>query len=402
MRRLLRGALVIARRDFIATVFSKSFLLFLLAPLFPVAVMLVFGSLTVNAARQVERPVVAVIGETQDFAALSAARERIAAAFSQASLVRLVHSQPEPDRAEQRRRLLESEDPPVLAVLEGGLEHPRLTGDIGSDGSTARQLALLVEQARRLEAAPEPQGLPLVVAPAQRSSGSLASARMITAQAGQAILFVLTILLATMLLSQLIEEKSNKIIEVLAAAVPVGSIFLGKLLAMLSVSLLGIAVWTGAAASAIAAFTDGGLATLPPPALGWPVFIALGIIYFAMSYLLIGAIFLGIGGHASSAREVQTLSMPVTMAQIVVFAIAALAISEPNGPAGLAAAAFPLSSPYVMIARAAQFAELWPHLVAILWQILWVGLILALAARLFRRSVLKSGPSRQRRRTARA
>ena len=40
-----------------------------------------------------------------------------------------------------------------------------------------------------------------------------------------------------MLLSQLIEEKSNKIIEVLAAAVPIDAIFLGKLFAMLAASV---------------------------------------------------------------------------------------------------------------------------------------------------------------------
>ena len=79
----------------------------------------------------------------------------------------------------------------------------------------------------------------------KRSAGSLSTARAITARAGQAILFLLTILLAGMLLSQLIEEKSNKVIEVLAAAVPVDAIFVGKLFAMLAMSLLGIAVWTG-------------------------------------------------------------------------------------------------------------------------------------------------------------
>ena len=45
-----------------------------------------------------------------------------------------------------------------------------------------------------------------------------------------------------MLLSQLIEEKSNKVIEILAAAVPIDSIFLGKLFAMLAMSLVGIIV----------------------------------------------------------------------------------------------------------------------------------------------------------------
>ena len=47
-----------------------------------------------------------------------------------------------------------------------------------------------------------------------------------------------------------------------------------------------------------------------------------------------------------------------------------------------------------MIARAAEQPELWPHLLAIAWQLLWVALILRVAARLFRRSVLKSGPAR--------
>ena len=66
------------------------------------------------------------------------------------------------------------------------------------------------------------------------------------------VLFLLTILLSGMLLSQLIDEKANKIIEILAAAVPVDAIFLGKLFAMLAMSLLGIAVWTGAGAATIA------------------------------------------------------------------------------------------------------------------------------------------------------
>jgi len=44
-----------------------------------------------------------------------------------------------------------------------------------------------------------------------------------------------------------------------------------------------------------------------------------------------------------------------------------------------------------MIARAAQDAALWPHLVAILWQGVWVALIIRIGVLLFRRHVLKSG-----------
>jgi ABC-2 type transport system permease protein len=136
----------------------------------------------------------------------------------------------------------------------------------------------------------------------------------------------------------------------------------------------------------------GGVATLPTPAVGWTAFLALGVIYFAMNYLLFGAAFLMIGAQASTAREVQTMSMPVTFGQVLIFGFAATAIGNPDSPAALAAAAFPLSSPMTMLARAAQQPDLWPHVVAILWQALWVALILRVGAQLFRKTVLKSGP----------
>ena len=68
------------------------------------------------------------------------------------------------------------------------------------------------------------------------------------------ILFFLTILLSGMVLSQLIEEKSNKIIEVIAAAVPIDAMFIGKLFAMLAASVLGIVVWVSAGALLVNVF----------------------------------------------------------------------------------------------------------------------------------------------------
>ena len=52
-----------------------------------------------------------------------------------------------------------------------------------------------------------------------------------------------------------------------------------------------------------------------------------------MNYLLLGAVFLGIGAQASTAREVQTLSMPVTMAQVLVFGFAATAVGDADSDA---------------------------------------------------------------------
>ena len=94
--------------------------------------------------------------------------------------------------------------------------------------------------------------------------------------------------------------------------------------------------------------------TLPKPAVGWPAFLGLGVVYFGMYYLLLGAIFLTIGAQASTVREVQTLSMPATFAQVIIFGFAATAVGQPNSAEAIVAAVFPLSSPMAMLARAAQ------------------------------------------------
>ena len=389
MIRLLRSAFVIGRRDFSATVLSKTFLFFLLGPLFPLLFGGIFGGIGASVANSREKPVVAVISSPTDFAKLSAARDQLAGAVDDRPIVQLTHFAPEQDAAAQEKRLLAMQHPPIQAVLTSPFNNPHLIGAVRLDGTTARQLRLLIAAAEGTLTEPAPQ---LVVTRIGTTSGSLSKDRTTTGQVGQMILFFLTLLLSTMLLSQLIEEKSNKIIEVIAAAVPIESLFVGKLFAMLAASVIGIVVWTSAGALLIASLTQGGLANLPVPALGWPTFLALVVVYFAMNYLLLGAVFLTIGAQASTVREVQTLSMPVTFAQVVIFGFAATAVGSPDSPMGLTAAIFPLSSPLVMIARAAEQPNLWPHLVAILWQVLWVALILRLGAKLFRKTVMKSGP----------
>ena len=392
MMRLLRSAFIIGRRDFAATVFSKTFIFFLIGPLFPVLLGALFGGIGARVATQAEQSRVAVVVPVEDFVRLSQAREQLGEALGARAPVTLVHVEPTGAPEEQTRKLLASSDPPLVAVLTGGLEQPRLTGAVDSQGRIAGEVAMIVAAAR----AQDVEGSPLQVTRTERATGTVTRSRAITGQAGQMALFFLTIILAGMTLSQLIEEKSNKVIEVLAAAVPIESIFLGKLFAMLAASVVGIAVWVSAGVAVVSMLMPGAAGALPPPAVGSWTFLFLAVVYFAMNYLLLGSVFLSIGAQASTVREVQTLSMPVTVAQVLIFGFAAFAVGAPNSPLALVGALFPLSSPLVMLARAAERPELWTHLVAIGWQALWIGLIVTASARLFRRTVLMSGPAKRR------
>ena len=393
IRRTLKSAYVVGRRDFMATVMSKVFLFFLLGPLFPLAIGLASGSMGERLVEKSGAPRVAVVADEATFVALEEARERLALLAGDRPFVELVREDPGADPAAQRDALLADESgDAVVGVLEGGLEAPHYFGATEEQGRVARTLAAFIETARHAQIAAPPQPAPFQFTPTDQSGGTTSKLREVMALMGQAAIFVLVLLLAGMIMSQMLEEKGNKVIEVLASSIPVDAIFLGKLFAMLAISLLGITVWIGAGILGISLYFDEGLAALPPPpAVGWTAFIVLMVVYFAMNYLLIGAAFLGIGAQASTVREVQTLSMPISMGQIVLLFAAQVVIGSPTSTEAIAAAAFPLTSPMAMIAFAAQRDELWPHLVAIVWQAIWVIIILELAARFFRRSVMKTG-----------
>jgi ABC-2 type transport system permease protein len=135
--------------------------------------------------------------------------------------------------------------------------------------------------------------------------------------------------------------------------------------------------------------------TLPQagPSVGWPVFVALVLLYYGANFMLSGALFLGIGGQASNIREIQTLAMPVQMLQVGVFFLSLAVIGKAGGALSWFAYLFPFSSPMAMIAMAAESETLWPHLLALVWQAIWVVLIIRISSRLFRRTVLKSASS---------
>lgn len=394
MRERLRAALVIARRDYGATVFSKTFLLFLLFPLLPLLAGGGFGALGAAQDRAEARPVVAVVAGPETAAALGHAGARLAARLGDDALPQLRMVMPEGGEAAQVRMLLTDSERRVVAVLTGGLDAPVLTGPRGGIRGVRRDMGLIVDAGRQARALGTALPPPAIIAehPVDKAAGTDARARTMMARGAQLLLVLLTIALAGMLLSTLIEEKSSKVIEVLASAVPVDAIFLGKLFGMLAMAFTFLAVW-GVAVAAVLMLAAGVLpvAGLPAPAVGWGAFLLLGIAYFTMLFLLLGALFLGIGGQAASAREVQMLSLPVTMGQMGVLAFATMAVGKPASTLGIAAAVFPWSSPLAMIARAAQDGALWPHLLALAWQLLWVGIIVRIAGALFRRSVLKSG-----------
>ncbi len=381
-----QAAYIIARRDFQAVLFSKAFLFFLLGPIFFLGISGGAGMLGAKAAERSQNPSMAVlldVGESQAFVVAHNQLEEM----TRLPEIFVPDDANLPGGTSDPMVLLEDADRNVAAVLTGTLAAPRLIGPDDRIETWKGPVALIAATARG-----EKAGYPEVaLEPTASSIASKRSSNAAIATGALTLLFLLTMLLAGMVLSNLVEEKGNKIIEVLAAAIPMDAVFLGKLFAMLAISFVGIAVW-GGLAGAVFALGSAAIGPLPEPAVGWPVFCALFLVYFAMAYLLIGSIFLAIGSLAPTVRDVQTLSMPATILQLAVFFLATYAINDIGSPIETLAVIFPLSSPYAMLGRAAQQAALWPHVLAIAWQVLATGILVKMGAALFRSRVMKSGP----------
>jgi len=380
----IRAAFVIARRDFTAIIFSKSFFFFLLGPLFPLGIGIAAGGLGSQVSRDIDNPVIGVALNSAEADQLLETRTRLTRSLGSKSLPELVVL---PDFSGDEAAIVAklNSTKSLSAILSGTLATPVLTGSERDVNRWQGKISLLAETAL---SQPTPVGIRTRMV-GQTGSSSERN-QLITAQAGQAVLILLTMILAGMVLSNLVEEKTNKIIEILAAAIPMDAIFLGKLFAMLGMALVGIAVWTATGLS-VALLVGGNWDALPSPAVGWPIFGVLMIFYFSMAYLLLGSLFLGIGAMATTVREVQTLSMPVTMGQLLVFFLAYSSITKLGEPVEWFAVLFPFSSPFAMIARAAQMDNVWQHGLALLWQALFTMIIIRFSVMLFRRNVMKSG-----------
>lgn len=381
------AALVMARRDFTAILFGRSFIFFLLAPFFPVVIAVIAGGIGDKVQQAAERPALGIVMSPTDAATMIAARDRLAEqvdpSLPELRLLRSTGSGVADETADMAAELKRSN---VAAIVSGSPERPVLTGTPDWLGRWQGSVALIAGTALQQAPPAYPQ---VALSRTQTSNPDSSRSRAGTAQGAQTLLFLLTMILAGMVLSNLVEEKGNKIIEVLAAAIPMESVFLGKLFAMLAVSLVAIAVW--AAVASVALLAGQSLPALTAPAVGWPAFLLLGVLYFAMGYLLLGSIFLAIGSLAATVRDVQTLSFPVTMLQLIVFLFSTYAATQIGKPIELAAVVIPFSSPFTMLARAATEGALWPHIAALAWQALWVMLSVRLGARLFRSRVMKSG-----------
>jgi ABC-2 type transport system permease protein len=204
------------------------------------------------------------------------------------------------------------------------------------------------------------------------------------------ILYMALIIPGGILVNALIDEKKNRVMEVLMTSVSPAQMVTGKVAALGLLGLLMTALWLGVL-WAIARF--GGSALSIPAGFSMPTgLLAWALIYFVGGYAIYGAQFAGIGALAPDVNQTKSVTWIVMLPIIIAYTFMAVSFDDPTGPLAVFLSLFPLTSSVAMIGRmAATEVPLWQAVLAAVLQFITAYFIIRLTARMFRAQYLLTG-----------
>lgn len=246
------------------------------------------------------------------------------------------------------------------------------------------------------------------------------------------LMYIMMLLYGSFVMNGVIEEKQNRISEVLASSATPFEMMFGKVVGIGALGLTQIVLW-GAMTAAISAaigmvfgakagesasmqgrmeqqisqsqniagangadqskeqmemakkFTDG-IKSISP------VTIILFVFFFLSGYFIYSCLFASIGSAVESPTEAQQLSMPVTLLLVVPMISIGAVMGDPNGTLATTMSLIPFFAPVIMVARIATTqVPAWQVLFAILGQLVTFLGMVWFASRVYRIGILSYG-----------
>lgn len=187
------------------------------------------------------------------------------------------------------------------------------------------------------------------------------------------------------LLTTTVEEKSNRVVEVLLSAVSPLELMTGKIIGQMGVGLSLLTVYNSVGIIALIAFSMGDLIDAR--------MIALIFVFFLLAYFMFASLMAAIGAAVNDLREAQSLMTPVMLMMIMPYIFFIPVIRAPNSLFSTITSFIPPISPFIMIMRVSSTdpPPTWQVLLAIVINAIAVVGFLWLAAKVFRVGLLMFG-----------
>jgi ABC-2 type transport system permease protein len=267
----------------------------------------------------------------------------------------------------------DSLDATVSATLDGLVKETVLNQAITSSGGSASAIDAQVARA----------GIHLVLLDpnaAQRTQNYIVGLFVAV------LLYVAITLYGQLVAAGVVEEKANRIIEILLSTVRPRQLMLGKVVGIGLVGLLQLVV-VGVVAVVTVMRTHA--VAIPSVTV---VAVAGGLLWFALGFVLYALMFAAAASLVSRQEDLAAVTTPITLIIVGTYLAFFWVGANPDHPLAIALSVIPPFAPVLMASRIATGdAQPWQVLLAIVLTIIEIGALNALAARIYQNSVLRVG-----------
>lgn len=231
------------------------------------------------------------------------------------------------------------------------------------------------------------------------------------------ILYFVIFTYGSMTMKSVVEEKRNRIVEVLISSLKPFQLMMGKILGVAMVALTQLLIWiiligilgslvfagsipylnintNSQAISQLGAQTSTthiekiiiGLQSISfGPLIGYFLF------FFLFGYLMYSSLFAAVGSVIDDDTETQTMTLPIAIPVIAAMLIMITVIEQPQSTLAIWTSIFPLFSPIVMIARIPFGVPTWQIISSMILLIITFLVFIWMAGKIYRTGILMRG-----------
>ncbi len=199
------------------------------------------------------------------------------------------------------------------------------------------------------------------------------------------LMFMMVLMGAGPLLQGVVEEKMQRIAEVLLGSVQPFSLMMGKIIGMSAVSLTMTLLYLAATYWGVQSYGYGEYLSLE--IMVW------FLIYLVLALFMFGSIYTAVGAACTDVKEAQSMLMPVSIVLMLPLFIWVNIVREPTSTFATWMSLFPPATPMLMVARLAvpPGLPLWQPVLGVALMLLTTVLCIYAAGRIFRVGILLQG-----------
>ena len=200
------------------------------------------------------------------------------------------------------------------------------------------------------------------------------------------LLYVAITLYGQLVAAGVVEEKANRVIEILLSTVRPRQLMLGK---VVGIGLVGLVQLVVVGVVAVIAVMRTHALTIPTVTF---VAVAGGLYWFVLGFVLYALMFAAAASLVSRQEDLGAVTTPITLLIVGTYLAFFWVGANPTQPLAIALSVIPPLAPVLMASRIATGdAQAWQVLLASVLTVIEIGALNALAARIYQNSVLRVG-----------